>query len=187
MNTVLRWMLLLNCFIAATTYADSPALPQDPDLASMIQPVPTTAMFKEPGYDVWCGTMVRGDDQKYHLFYSRWPRNLTHKAWVTHSEVAHAIADHPLGPYTPVGGILPARGREFWDGLCTHNPAVIRAGGKYYLYYMGTTGDGIVQQPLNWTHRNNQRIGVAVADKPEGPWKRFDKPLIDVSPEPRCS
>ena len=30
--------------------------------------------------------------------------------------------------------------------------------------------------------RNNQRIGVAVADSPRGPWKRMDKPLIDVGP-----
>ena len=48
----------------------------------------------------------------------------------------------------------------------THNPTVIRARGKYYLYYMGNTGDGSF-----WSHRNNQRIGVAVADKPEGPWR----------------
>ena len=31
-----------------------------------------------------------------------------------------------------------------------------------------------------WTHRNNQRIGVAVANSPRGPWQRFDQPLIDV-------
>ena len=33
-----------------------------------------------------------------------------------------------------------------------------------------------------WDHRNHQRIGVAVADAPEGPWKRFDQPVLDVSP-----
>ena len=32
-------------------------------------------------------------------------------------------------------------------------------------------------------NRNNQRIGLAVADRPEGPWKRFDKPIVDVSPD----
>ncbi len=26
-----------------------------------------------------------------------------------------------------------------------------------------------------------QRIGVATADHPAGPWKRYDKPLLDVS------
>ena len=38
-----------------------------------------------------------------------------------------------------------------------------------------------------WVNRNNQRIGVAVADDPNGPWKRFDKPLIDAKPERRTA
>jgi hypothetical protein len=54
---------------------------------------------------------------------------------------------------------------------------------------MGNTGDQQVtsmpgalnvNKHLNWTHRNKQRIGVAVADNPNGPWQRFDEPLIDV-------
>jgi hypothetical protein len=47
---------------------------------------------------------------------------------------------------------------------------------------MGNTGDRNKVSGLNWSHRNNQRIGVAVADSPAGPWKRFDKPLIDTTP-----
>ncbi|MDR2675450.1 MAG: glycoside hydrolase family protein, partial [Opitutaceae bacterium] len=35
---------------------------------------------------------------------------------------------------------------------------------------------------LNFSHRNNQRIGVAVADSPDGPWRRADRPLIDITP-----
>ena len=93
------------------------------------------------------------------------------------------MADHPLGPYRHVDVALPARGKEFWDGLCTHNPTVMRFGAKYYLYYMGNTGDGkAVSGGLNWVHRNNQRIGVAVADSPAGPWTRLDRPLIDSTP-----
>lgn len=35
---------------------------------------------------------------------------------------------------------------------------------------MGNVGDGIVPpKSLNWTHRNHQRIGVAIADSPAGP------------------
>ena len=62
------------------------------DFAAMIQPAPRTAKFVDPDYYIWCGTLVRGDDEKCHLFYSRWPRRLGHNAWVTHSEVAHAVA-----------------------------------------------------------------------------------------------
>jgi hypothetical protein len=53
---------------------------------------------------------------------------------------------------------------------------------------MGNTGDGINAngtsrrtEKLNYVHRNNQRIGVAVADGPNGPWRRSDRPIIDVS------
>ena len=151
------------------------------NLAAILRPVPAQAKFIDPAYYIWCGAMVRGDDGKYHLFYSRWPRALGHHAWVTHSEIAHAVADLPSGPFHHVNVALPARGKEYWDGLCTHNPTILRAGGKYYLYYMGNTGDGQAMKDLNWTHRNNQRIGVAVAENPNGPWQRFDQPVLDVS------
>jgi predicted GH43/DUF377 family glycosyl hydrolase len=154
----------------------------DYDFSKMIQPVPPAAMFVDPGFIVWCGTMVRDEAGKCHLFYSRWPRELGHYAWVTHSEVAHAVADQPLGPYRFVEVALPARGADHWDGLCTHNPTVMKFGGKYYLYYMGNTGDRQPGKPLNWTHRNRQRIGVAVADSPNGPWRRTDQPLIEPTP-----
>lgn len=156
--------------------------PIEYDFASMIQPPPPTAIFEDPDYNIWCGSMVEGEDGKYHLFYSRWLKSLGHLAWVTHSEVAHAVADHPLGPYKHIDVVLPARGEAFWDGSCTHNPTVARFGKKYYLYYTGNKGDGVPSQSLNWTHRNNQRIGVAVADHPAGPWKRFDRPVIEATP-----
>jgi hypothetical protein len=162
---------------------DTPAQPPLPALnfAEMIQAAPATAKLDDPGYDIWCGALVRGDDRKYHLYYSRWPRKLGHVAWVTHSEIAHAVGNSPSGPFHFADVALPARGKEFWDGLCTHNPTIVRAGDKYYLYYMGNTGDGQATAKLNMIHRDNQRIGVAVADNPGGPWRRFDRPLIDVS------
>jgi len=145
-------------------------------------PVPETAKFIDPDYYIWCGSMVRDPQGQCHLFYSRWRRTLGHNAWVTHSEIAHAVSNHPLGPYRHQDVALPPRGTLCWDGLCTHNPTVLAFGGKYYLYYMGNTGDGRAARDLNWVHRGNQRIGVAVADHPEGPWLRQDAPLIDSDP-----
>lgn len=149
------------------------------DFSSMIQPADPTALFSDEDYYVWGGSMVRGKDEKYHLYYSRWPRELGHNAWVTHSEIAHAVADSPFGNMQHQDVSLPQRGVEFWDGMCTHNPNVHRFGDKYYLYYMGNTGDRQGKQNLDWQHRNNQRIGVAVADSLSGPWRRSDKPLIE--------
>ena len=154
----------------------------DYDFAGMIQPAPATAKFSDPDHYVWCGTMVRGDDGKCHLFYSRWPHKKGFNAWVTHSEVAHAVGDTPLGPFQHKDVALPERGEKFWDGHCTHNPTVLRFGKKFYLYYMGNRGDREPTTGLNWVHRNHQRIGVAVADSPHGPWQRFDKPLLEPTP-----
>jgi hypothetical protein len=153
-----------------------------PSFSDLLQPAPLSARFSDPAYYVWCGSAVKADDGLYHLFYSRWPRHCGFNAWVTHSEIARAVAESPFGPYRHQEAVLPARGAGFWDGLCTHNPTVHRFGGRFYLYYMGNTGDGINTRELNWSHRNNQRIGVAVADSPEGPWRRSDTPLIDATP-----
>ncbi|MFK7768450.1 MAG: sulfatase-like hydrolase/transferase [Mariniblastus sp.] len=154
------------------------------DFQTLIAPLPESGKFVDEDFYIWGGSAIKGPVGKYHLLYSRWPRSLTHFAWVTHSEIAHAVADSPLGPFKHVDVALPKRGKAYWDGLCTHNPTVHFFEGKYYLYYMGNTGDlkpPAAKKKLNFTHRNNQRIGVAVADHPAGPWKRFDQPLIDVS------
>lgn len=155
----------------------------DMKLSEWLQPVPQQSKFVDKDYFIWGASVVEGDDGKYHMYYSRWKRELGHNAWVTHSEIAYAVADSPDGPYTHQNVALPPRGEALWDGLCTHNPTVHKFNGKYYLYYMGNTGDGKAMESLNWIHRNNQRIGVAVADSPAGPWKRQDIPLIDISPE----
>jgi hypothetical protein len=155
------------------------------DLGAMVQPVPLTAKFSQPGYFVWCGAPVRGADGKYHLFHSRWPVKNPHgfaPGWAIHSEIAYAVSDQPLGPYRFVNVALPARGtnaatgQKYWDADMTHNPNIVVRDGKYLLYYIGNHGDGKYA-----THRNNDRIGVAIADHPEGPWRRLDQPIIDVS------
>lgn len=176
----------MRCFTLITVSCLLLALPRSVraaefDLSARLEPVPVTAKFSDTNYNIWCGSAIKGVDGRYHLLYSRWPRELGHLAWVTHSEVAHAVSDSPLGPWQHQDVALSARGTNFWDGSCTHNPTVLRIGNKYYLYYMGNYGDGMVKSPLNWEHRNRQRIGVAVADSPDGPWQRFDKPVLDIS------
>ncbi len=154
----------------------------------LMLPVPRTAVFKQNGFHVWCGSMVEGEQHRYYLFYSRWPKALGHFAWVTHSEVAYAVSDHPLGPYQYAGIALKGSGGERWDACTVHNPTVLKIGSKYYMYYMGTKGKSVfggkpsMQDPDWWEYRNNQRVGVAVADHPAGPWYKADKPCIDVTP-----
>ncbi len=176
---------LLACCFSSNEAVNKTVPPGELDIQTMIQPAPLTAKFFNDTSYIWCGSMVQSHlDHKYHLFYSRWSRKLGMAAWATHSEVAHADSDSPFGPFKFKDITLPFRGANYWDGMVTHNPTIHFYDGKYYLYYMGNYGDGKVTSPqLNWTHRNHQRIGVAIADDPNGPWQRFDKPLIDVSPD----
>ena len=155
------------------------------DFQSLLLPVPATAKFENNDWYTWGGSVVE-QDGRYHMFYSRWPRKLGQPAWLTHSEIAHAVADSPLGPFKHVDVALPVRGAQFWDGLNTHNPTAHKFDGKYYIYYTGNTGNGKATKGLNWIHRNNQRIGVAVANNPNGPWKRFDTPLIKMPDNPKA-
>ncbi len=59
-----------------------------------------------------------------------------------------------------------------WDSFGVITPYVAAIGGKYYLYYTGTTA----AKP--WKSRGPdgtlRHIGVAVAEKPDGPWRRFE-------------
>lgn len=151
------------------------AMSQELNFQKMIQKVPVKAKFTDPGYHVWCGSMVKSGS-KYYLFYSRWPAREPFDNWVVSSEVAVAVADSPIGPYRFSYVALKKRPKQFWDADCTHNPTIHHFKGKYYLYYMGNYGDSSF-----WSHRNHQRIGVAWSMTPRGPWKRFDHPLIDVS------
>ena len=168
------------------------------DFTKLIPENPKKHIFSMPGYNVWCNGVVKGDDGKYHMFFSRWPKSRGHEAWATHSEVAHAVSDRLFGPYHFSDVCLPARGNQYWDGEMTHNPHIIKNNNKYYLYYTGNKGSGYwkttadtvkpkMTNPEWWINRNFQRIGVAVAETPFGPWKRFDKPLIDISPGRRTT
>ena len=159
-----------------TFFVHSGVLGQELDFPKLIEPVQLKSKFTDKGYQVWCGSMIKGKDNKYYLFYSRWPESEPFKNWVINSEVAIAVADSATGPYHFVKVALPKRDKKYWDADCTHNPTIHMFNGKYYLYYMGNFGNGEF-----WNHRNHQRIGVAVASDLLGTWKRKDKPVIDVS------
>ncbi len=180
---------LIVCATMLSSCGTPPPAQQDITYEISLGKVPMSAIYKngdDTTWSVWGASLVKGDDNLYHMFYSRWPKDLGW-SWVVDSEIAHATSDSPYGPWEFQDIALPRRGKEYWDGWCTHNPTALKIDGKYYLYYMGNTGDGEVtckpdeREVINWQHRNNQRIGVAVADSPYGPWTRFDKPLIDVT------
>lgn len=152
---------------------------------------PRTPAFESEGYWVWGSSVVKEEDGKYHMFVSRFPKSLPfHPGWMIASEIVHATSDTPEGPYKFSDIALPARGAQYWDGRSTHNPRILKYKNKYYLIYMGSTHPFAnptyeqltLDSPWCTIGRSNKRIGLAVADSPYGPWKRFDEPILKTKP-----
>jgi hypothetical protein len=138
------------------------------------KPASENHFFKMDGWFVWCCSIVRDDSGLYHLFFSRWPEKYGHDGWVNHSEIARAECSSLEGVFEFKDVVLGARKKGCWDSDNTHNVTVQKFGSRYYLYYTGNFGDGDY-----WSHRNNQRVGVAWTDHPAGPWHRPDAPMIE--------
>lgn len=157
------------------------------------QAVEKENIFNTPGYYNWGGSIIKDKKGKYHLFYSRWKKEYGFLGWLTHSEVAHATAKNPTGPWKYKETVLKGRGAGFWDAITAHNPKIKYFEGKYYLYYISTNlgekqyaaQDLIETAKTGYKHANwkilrpNQRTGVAVSNSLNGLWTRQDKTLIE--------
>lgn len=149
-----------------------------------LQPAPVGKGFEMEDYWVWGMSVIKGDDGLYHGYASRWSKDVPFGPnWVTNSEVVHATAENPEGPYTFQSVALERRGEAYFDGMMTHNPTIHKSGDIYLLFYTGTTYTfpfpeaGISRQQYIQA-RVNQRVGLATSKSPYGPWERSDEPLI---------
>ena len=159
---------------------------------SKLKPAPIGGGFAMDDYWVWCGSVIKGEDGRYHMFASRWSKEVSFwPYWVTNSEIVRAVSDTPEGPYAFAEVVLPARGEAYWDGMMTHNPTIHKSGDHYLLYYTGTTYEGGKPGPHSrheWGDaklaeaRANQRIGLAVSRSVEGPWARSNEPILQPRP-----
>ena len=157
-----------------------------------IQPAPLNGGFAMDDYWVWCGSVTRGDDGRYHMFAARWPRALPFfDGYKVSSEVVRAVSDTPEGPYAYQETVLPARGAEYWDGRMTHNPTIHKLGDSYLLFYIGATYEGPspsaeeLRQGTTPTPNESYasiRIGLATAPSALGPWTRADAPVLEPRP-----
>ncbi|MGS2722622.1 glycoside hydrolase family protein [Porticoccus sp. GXU_MW_L64] len=166
------------------------------NLAAMLQPTGDDNIFHDDNYYNWGSSIIKGEDGKYHLFYAQMSKaeELGFYTWLTDGVISHAVADNPAGPYTHKKIVLAGRGPGHWDAHTAHNPRIKYFDGKYYLYYMSTNLGGQTlsedefQQARHENYRTNrfrrlvrenQRVGVAVADSLDGPWQRFDHPIVE--------
>lgn len=191
MHKVLTLPLTATCLafmMPAALPAAQPASAQDGAFIDRLLPAAKESGFQRADMWIWDGSVIQDEDGLWHMFASMWPKAVPfHPNWVTNSRVVRAVAAHPEGPYTYVEDVLPPRGGDYWDGKMTHNPTIHRVGKTYLLYYTGTTYDGpIPTEPasveLRGQARANQRLGLATAPSPAGPWTRLDKPILEPRP-----
>lgn len=146
-------------------------------------------------YWVWGSSVIKGEDGKYHMYASRWPKYLKfHPGWMIASEIVHAVSDSAEGPYEFKDVALGARGAQYWDGRSCHNPKIVKYKEHYLLYYMGSThpfeelteeNSDALTLDSKWciAGRWGKRVGLATSKSPNGPWKRLDTPILDVRPD----
>ncbi len=141
--------------------------------------------LKMDDYYVWDCSVIKSGG-KYHMFSSRWKKEYGFGwNWLFNSEIIHSVADQPEGPYVFQNVVLPRRGRQYFDGMNTHNTCIKEYNGKFYLYYMGTTYGGEIPTTRDVRSEycdetwNRKRIGLAVADDINGEFVRRDTPLLE--------
>lgn len=159
-----------------------------------LQEAPVNGGLQMEDYWVWGSSVIKGNDGIYHMYASRWLKKLPfHPGWMVASEIVHATSNTPEGPYEFKDIALGERGTQYWDGKSCHNPKIVKYEDTYILYYMGSTHpyedvteDNISAFNLSskWciAARWGKRVGIATSKNPNGPWKRLDKPVLDVKP-----
>lgn len=123
------------------------------------------------GYAAIDGTLVVDDDGAPYLIYSRDcsenvvdGRHESHLYGVRLADDLMSTVGEPVPLTAPDAGWETASGDYRWN----EGPAVLRHGGKYYLFYSA-----------NYYASKEYSVGVAVADAPLGPYvKQANNPIL---------
>lgn len=165
-------------------------------LSGRITPISQQNIFRDPDYYNWCSSIIKGKDGKYHMIYSRWERTKGFLGWLTHSEIAHAVSDHPDGPYRYVQTIISFVKDQHLAGekINAHNPKIELFNGKYFIYFCSTQmsrnisdAELILTSKKGYSHENwkelrkNQRTFVASSSSLDKGWKIEETPLLEPS------
>ena len=81
----------------------------------------------------WGGSVVRGDDGRYHMWAAEMTNDCGIVVWLSNSRIRHAVSTTgPTGPYLP---------HDISEGLWGHEPTVARAPtGEYALFWTAHFG-----------------------------------------------
>ncbi|MBE6645586.1 MAG: hypothetical protein E7612_09485 [Ruminococcaceae bacterium] len=123
--------------------------------------------FSMNGYYVWCGSVIK-ENGIYYMFASRWKRELGFpKGYMLGSEIVLATTKDLSLPFEFQKVVIGKRESTMWDGTMAHNPCIVKADGRYILYYIGSC-DG---------SKEKRAIGYATAGSLTGDWERASSPI----------
>ena len=110
----------------------------------------------------------------YYVWYSKGPLKTGYKATVWYATSRDGLN------WIEKGEAVAKGEAGNWDAGSVFTPNILVAEGRYWLFYTGTTksyGKGF--QP-------DSKIGIAVADSPDGPWTRLpNNPVLKNSDNPQ--
>lgn len=186
-------LLLALIVFSYSSYGQIESKESTNEIYSRLGKAPRNGGFKMEGYWVWGSSVIKGEEGKYHMFASRWPKSMSfHPGWMINSEIVRASSTTPEGPYQFEEVVFKKRGPQYWDGQSTHNPRILKHKDTYVLFYMGSThpfedfpeSDTLkLNSKYSIIGRSNERIGIATSKSVSGPWVRKDAPIIDVKPD----
>ncbi len=121
--------------ISCITASASPVIPAETK-THFIKKELAAHVLVSPDHYCWGMAVIKWTDGKYHGYYARWDKKYGSAGWMTHCEIAHAVADQPQGPFKTLGVAITNRNLDGWDIVNAHNPAICIANGKIHLYYI---------------------------------------------------
>ena len=121
-------------------------------------------------------------DSMYYIYYTK----VIGKASGYWGDLWYATSNDKGYTWKEEGQILGVGKKGNFDSQAVFTPNIISSKGKYYLFYTGvkpTPGrtDGVFE---NNSTTDITALGLAIADSPYGPFKRFGKPILEISAVP---
>lgn len=109
----------------------------------------------------------------YYVWYSKGPLKTGYEATVWYATSPDGLKWTEKGQSVAKGDV------GAWDAGSVFTPNILVADGHYWLFYTGTS------KPYKKGFQPDSKIGIAVSDSPDGPWKRLPKnPVLKNSDNP---
>lgn len=161
---------------------------KEPLLLNLLH-TPVNGGLKSSTDSYWGGSVIKSDDEIYHMFASTFDNNCGLGTWKFNSKIVHAISEHPLGPFQVKETVIHAM---------AHNPSIRKTpNGKFVLFFTGeklsteelvTHCENGITYDTSYVNQHTRSciINYVEAESLEGPWST-SKTILDLSIIPNCS